>query len=88
MADSETIGFSDLVYVVGCYETAGAGHIFHDNGGLSGNVLAHMTGDSAGIGVEPAASRKTDNDPNRLAFVKVIRRCRASCFETHQQGHG
>jgi hypothetical protein len=31
-----------------------------------------MAGDSAGISVEPAASRKPDNDPNRFAFVKVI----------------
>ena len=83
MADGETIGFSDLVYVVGCYETPGAGHILYDNGGLSGNVLAYMAGNCTGISVEPAPCRKPDNDPNRFAFVKVVRRCRASCFETH-----
>jgi hypothetical protein len=86
VTDGETIGFSDLVYVVSRYETACAGHIFHDDGRLSGDMLPHMARDRASISVEPATGRKTDNDPYGLALVEVVCKYRSGQRESKRRG--
>ena len=51
--------------MIGGDQAAGAGHVFDDDAGIAGNVLAHMARERAGVGVKTAAGGKTDDDSDR-----------------------
>ena len=48
-----------------------ARHVAHDDRRLARDVLAHMPRHEAGVGVQPAAGSRTDDQRYRFAGVKV-----------------
>ena len=77
MADGEAVRLRCFVDVIGCDHHAGAGHIIDDDGWVTGNVLGHLSGDHARIGIETPARRAADDDAHGLAFEKSVLRINA-----------
>ena len=74
MTNGEPVRLGCFVDVIGCDHHAGARHIVDDDGGRTGNVLGHLPGDHARIGIETAARRAADDDTHGLAFKESILR--------------
>src|SRR3990167_9142045 len=70
MADRQAIGLGHLVRVVGPDEKARPGHVFHDDNRISRDVLAHVTGNRAGISIIATSSRGPHDDADRLTLVE------------------
>jgi hypothetical protein len=68
----ETIWLGYVVNVVGCNQASSPGHILYGHAGIAGNVLAHMTRQRPCVGVETSSGRKTDDNADRLTFVKWL----------------
>src|SRR6185503_8959374 len=79
MANDEAIRFGDFVDVVGGDQTAGAGHVFDDEGRIAGNMLAQVARDGARVGVVTAPGGAADDDADRFTFVERFLREGASC---------
>src|SRR4029453_15883646 len=60
----------------GVDQTAGTRHVFHDDRRVPRDIFPQVSADGAGVGIEPAAGGKTDNDPNHLAAVEFLARRR------------
>ena len=78
MADGEAVRLGDFVDVIGGDQTAGAGHVFDDEGRIAGNMLAQVARDGARVGVVAAAGGAADDDADRFAFVEWFLREGAS----------
>jgi hypothetical protein len=60
------------VQIFGSFHAARARHVLHDDVGLSGQMLAHVPGDSAAIDVEPAAGIGADHDGDGFALIGAL----------------
>jgi hypothetical protein len=84
--DREPIGLGHAVEMVRGDEASGAGHVLHDHRRASWDVPAHVPRDDPGVGVEPAAGREADDDPDGLAVEEGLRVETAACDEQDRDG--
>jgi len=73
-ADGQAIGPRYLVNVVRCDQTSGPGHVLDNDCGISRHILAHIAGHGARERVKATAGRKTDDDSNHFAPIKILGR--------------
>src|SRR5262245_23767970 len=71
-AHGEPVGLGHPVQVIGEDQAAGARHVLDHDGGVAGNVTAHVAGERPGVGVEAAPGREADEDAHRLAPVEPL----------------
>jgi hypothetical protein len=57
--------------VIGSQQTARAGHIFDADGGIAGNMFAHMAGDDACVDVITASGCQPNDDPNIFSLKEI-----------------
>ena len=75
-------------------QAAGARHVLHDDGRISGNVIADVARNIARVTVVAAGRREADDDTEHLALVEVVgaraRNCRRQCDQCrrHDKLHG
>jgi hypothetical protein len=62
--------------MIGRRETAGAGHVLHDDLGMARQVLAHAGRDQPRIEVVAGAGRIADHDGERLRLEELLERLR------------
>jgi hypothetical protein len=89
MANSQAIGLGDFINVIGCDEAPSAGHILHNNGRITRDVLSHMPRNGPGVGIKTTSGRKADNYAECLALIKIVRSGMGNTYsqgESHQYG--
>ena len=64
-------GFATFVEVIGSDQTARAGHVFDADGGIAGNMFAHMAGDHARVDVVTAPGCQPNDDANIFSFEEI-----------------
>ena len=64
------------VHVADRIQARGAGHVLNDDRGRAGNMLAHLSGNGAGVDVEAAPWGEADDDTHGLAAVEAVLRLR------------
>ncbi len=69
--ERQAIGGDALVDVIHRDDAGGALHVLHDDAGLARDEACQMAGDDACRVVDAAARRKTDDDGERLALIKI-----------------
>jgi len=87
--DGEPVRPGHLEGVIGRDQAGRPRHVLHDDGGPAGDVLAQVPGDGPRVGVEAAAGREADDDPDRLALEEPrLGRRRPEGGEPGEHGEG
>jgi hypothetical protein len=86
--DGQAIGLGPMDEVVQGREAAGAGHVLHDDVGLSGQILAQIGRDHPAGCVGAAAGLRADHHGDGLALEGrgVLRRCTGKTNDDHRNG--
>ena len=71
--DGLPVRIGPLVNIIECKHASGAGHVLHDDIGLSRQVLAQIRRKGSNERIGRAARAKADHDRQRLAGVEVLR---------------
>ena len=85
MTDGQTIRFGHLINMIGSDQASRSGHVFHDEGGIAGDVSVHVPCKGPRIDIEASARREPDDDSNSLALIK--RSCGMSHTNEGQQSY-
>ncbi len=72
-ADRRAVFRCDIVEVICGAQTARAGHVFDDDGRMTGKVVADMAADEPCVGVKCRADRGPDGDPQLAELIGIIR---------------
>ena len=78
-ADGQTIGFGNIVNLIGGDHRRGAGHVLDNDVRISGNVFRHELGKHARIKIVSVARFGADDDRDGFALVEGRLRLRRSC---------
>src|SRR5262249_13158605 len=73
--EGQTVGLGDIINVVGRNHGPRAGHVLHDDIGISGNMFAQILRHKATPVILGSTYRVPHDEPDRLALKKLIRRC-------------
>src|SRR4030095_10859169 len=74
--ESQTVGLSDVVDVIGGDHAARARHVLHQNRRVTGNMFAHVTRVGSGKKIMGVAGQVADDDADRFALIKIrLREC-------------
>jgi hypothetical protein len=89
--DRQAIGFCDFIEMVDRDHVAGAGHVLHDESGISRNMFAHMFDDQTPPEIIEIAWRRADDDGNGFTLVERSLRLGANAAQeetekNHQTG--
>jgi hypothetical protein len=60
--------------MIRCDDAAGAGHIFHNEGRITGNMFAHVPRNGPRIRIESASRGKSNDNADCLTFKGGLRR--------------
>jgi hypothetical protein len=71
--DDGAVPRCNVVHVICGRDAAGSRQVLRDDGGISGNVLAEMLGESARIDVVAATHRCADDQLDIFALVEIGR---------------
>jgi hypothetical protein len=71
VADDKPVWLRDFEEVIGSNQTARAGHIFDADGGIAGNMFAHMAGNHARVDVVTASGCQPNDDTNIFSFEEI-----------------
>ena len=74
----QTIGFGAVVGIVGRNQAPGARHVFDNDGGIAGNMLAHVPPEGARREIIASARGKPHYKADGFAFVKLVGGCRSN----------
>src|SRR4030095_6880650 len=85
VSQGQAVGLGLPVKIVGADEKTRSPHIFHDKCRIAGNMLAYVTGEHAGVCIEPTARRSRHDQANRLTLVKILCRHHAGPTNHCQQ---
>ena len=62
MADGETIWLGHFVDMIGGNQAPSSRHVLHDNGGITGDMLAYMAGKGPRVSIKASSGRKAHNN--------------------------
>jgi hypothetical protein len=71
--DDGAVPRRNVVHVICGRDAAGGRHVLRDNGGIAGNVLAEMLGESARVDIVAATHRCADDQLDIFALVEIGR---------------
>jgi hypothetical protein len=72
--DEQAIGFGAVKGIVRRNKAPGAGHVFYDDGGIAGNMLADVPPDGPSREIIASSRRQSHDKTDRLTLVEVIGR--------------